>query len=137
MTEDFLDSHKRHWDDAERLFSVGRWANADHLYGISAECGLKGLLEKLQRAPLNGNQRRHIWESRKPDNCWGIFDAYRSGHVLAAKFPMPNDNPFNDWDISQRYAHQSYFDRNRADSHRNGAEIIKRFVTTADLEGLL
>jgi hypothetical protein len=136
MTEDFLDSHKRHWDDAERLFNAERWANADHLYGISAECGLKKLLEVLQGDPLGPNQKRHIWESRRTDNCWNIFDTYRSGHQLAAKFPMP-DNPFNDWDISQRYAHQSYFDRNRAESHRNGAEIIKGFVTTADLEGLL
>jgi len=41
MSIDFLDPHDRHWEDGERLFGVSRWANADHLYGLSAECGLK------------------------------------------------------------------------------------------------
>lgn len=38
---DFPDAHARHWQDAERLAQAGRWANADQLYGYSAECGLK------------------------------------------------------------------------------------------------
>jgi len=41
--EDFLDAHERHWEDAELLFGNRRWANADHLYGLAAECGLKAL----------------------------------------------------------------------------------------------
>jgi len=44
MTADFLDAHERHWTDAEILFAQGRFANADHLYGLSAECGLKWLM---------------------------------------------------------------------------------------------
>ncbi len=44
MPADFLDVHHRHWDDAERLFAAQRWANADHLYGMAAECGLKRLM---------------------------------------------------------------------------------------------
>lgn len=44
MSCDFADSCQRHWDDAERLFSSGRWANADHLYGFSAESALKRLM---------------------------------------------------------------------------------------------
>lgn len=26
MTTDFLDAHKRHWEDAELLFTAARWA---------------------------------------------------------------------------------------------------------------
>ena len=37
---DFGDAHSRHREDAELLFREQRWANADHLYGLSAECGL-------------------------------------------------------------------------------------------------
>jgi hypothetical protein len=40
MNADFLDAHYRHWQDAELLFGRGRLANADHLYGLAAECGL-------------------------------------------------------------------------------------------------
>ena len=46
LTEDFLDAMDRHWRDAELLRSSERLANADHLYGLSAECGLKALLEQ-------------------------------------------------------------------------------------------
>ncbi len=44
MQTDFLDAHERHWEDAELLFAQSRWANADHLYGLAAECGLKRLM---------------------------------------------------------------------------------------------
>lgn len=38
---DFLNAHHRHWTDAELLYSQDRRANADHLYGLSAECGVR------------------------------------------------------------------------------------------------
>jgi hypothetical protein len=41
MNTDFLDAHERHHDDADHLHANARHANADHLYGVSAECGLK------------------------------------------------------------------------------------------------
>jgi hypothetical protein len=44
MQADFLDAHERHWQDAELLLTNQRLANADHLYGMSAECGLKRLM---------------------------------------------------------------------------------------------
>jgi hypothetical protein len=44
MNTDFYDAHQRHWDDAELLYEKQRWANADHLYGMAAECGLKQLM---------------------------------------------------------------------------------------------
>ncbi len=47
MQADFLDAHERHWQDAELLLTNQRLANADHLYGMSAECGLKRLCSRL------------------------------------------------------------------------------------------
>lgn len=44
MQADYLDAHNRHWQDAESLFDSNRSANADHLYGMAAECGLKRLM---------------------------------------------------------------------------------------------
>lgn len=46
LTEHFRDAMDRHWQDAELLHRKERLANADHLYGLSAECGLKALLEQ-------------------------------------------------------------------------------------------
>ena len=36
---DYPNAHLQHWQDAERLFEARRFANADQLYGFSAECG--------------------------------------------------------------------------------------------------
>ncbi len=47
MAIDFLDAAGRHRADAELLFEHGRWPNADQLYGLAAECGLKAVMEVL------------------------------------------------------------------------------------------
>ena len=70
---DFADAHFRHWKDAESLFDHDRWANADHLYGLSAECGLKAVMKKLgmddddQGAPMEREHRKHI------DKLWPVY----------------------------------------------------------------
>ncbi|MDD2761693.1 MAG: hypothetical protein PHH11_15555 [Methylomonas sp.] len=137
MTEDFLDAHQRYWDDAERLYAANRWANADHLYGLSAECGLKGLTERLKGTNLARNEFLHIMEPKKPSNAWDIFETFRAGHHLGSKFAMPTLNPFTNWDVSQRYAHQSHFNPALVDPHREGAKMVSEFIKVADKEGLL
>ena len=137
MNEDFLDAHMRHWTDAELLYAAKRWANADHLYGISAECGLKGLTETFKNGPLAGKERRHIMEANKPETAWDVFETYRSGHAQGTKFLLPSINPFNDWDVGQRYANQNHFNQARVDAHRLGAEQVGALVKRADAEGLL
>lgn len=137
MQEDYLDAHHRHWDDAERLFAAARWANADHLYGLAAECGLKALMEKLSpQGALNQKQDYvHIMEDKKPNNAWSRYQSYLSGR-LAIKLALPQTNPFSDWLVSQRYAHQSNFDPTRVDPHRQGANVVRQLVEQADKDGL-
>ncbi len=43
---DFVDSHRQHWTDAELLYRNDRWLNADQLYGLCAECGLKAIMRR-------------------------------------------------------------------------------------------
>lgn len=69
MAENFLDAHHRHWDDAELLYQAQRWANADHLFGVSAECGLKRLMEMMNNGALARDDRKHVMENRKPTNA--------------------------------------------------------------------
>ena len=45
MQPDFYNAFCRHASDADLLLECKRWANADHLYGIAAECALKALLQ--------------------------------------------------------------------------------------------
>ncbi|MBF0123923.1 MAG: SAM-dependent methyltransferase [Magnetococcales bacterium] len=143
MNTDFLDAHFRHLEDAGRLFGSSRWANADHLYGLAAECGLKRLMmafgmsvDPSTGTPSNSQDRVHVMENKKSNNTWDRYDAYRMGHYLASRYALPATNPFTDWDISQRYAHQSHFDQTRAHSHRQGAIAVHTLVKKAMQEGL-
>lgn len=138
MSTDFLDAHQRHWDDAERLFSAQRWANADHLYGLAAECGIKRLMlafgmpfDAGKNMPAKREDRAHAHA------IWARLESYRSGYGQSTEYALPVQNPFNDWDISDRYAHQSNFDQGRTLVHKNGAATICDLIKKAQREGLL
>ena len=138
MQADFLDAHERHWQDAEMLFQRQRWANADHLYGMAAECGLKRLMlafgmpfDTARDRPAHENDRKHA------DGIWARFEAYRCGHHQGAGYALPAPNPFDNWDVAQRYARQSSFDQARVDAHRAGADEVRGLVHKALREGLI
>ena len=138
MQADFLDAHERHCVDAEYLFRWRRWANADHLYGVAAECGLKRLMlafgmpyDTAQDRPGDSRDRVHA------NGVWDRFESYRSGHAQGTGYVLPGSNPFHDWDVSQRYASQSNFDRAQAQSHQSGAKVVRELIKKAQREGLL
>ncbi|MCX7896843.1 MAG: SAM-dependent methyltransferase [Rhodocyclaceae bacterium] len=138
MQADFLDAHARHWEDAERLFQAQRWANADHLYGLSAECGLKRLMlafgmpyDTNKNRPAHRNDRQHA------NGIWLRYETYRCGHHQGAGYALPSRNPFQNWEVSQRYAHQSHFDQARALEHRSGANAVRQLINKAQKEGLI
>lgn len=138
MQADFLDAHQRHWDDAETLFQAQRLANADHLYGVSAECGLKKLMivfgmnvNSTTGSPVDYQDRKHA------NDIWMRFESYRCGHVVGVGYILPAPNPFHDWDVSQRYAHQSNFDQARIQTHQDGARTVCELIKKAKLEGLI
>ncbi|MEA9421995.1 hypothetical protein ACB316_03265 [Aeromonas sanarellii] len=136
MQADFLDAHCRHWADAEFLRDAQRLANADHLYGMAAECGLKRLMEMLKQGPLIRADWVHVME-KKPHNAWSRYQVYLSGHANATKFPLPDVNPFADWSASQRYAKQSSFDAARVQKHQAGAKVVNELIRKAQMEGLI
>lgn len=137
MQVDFLDAHERHWTDAETLFQAQRWANADHLYGMAAECGLKRLMlafgmpyDSVRDRPAKDRDRVHA------NKIWARFESYRYGHQGAA-YVLPTPDPFTDWDVAQRYAHQSNFDRARVAAHQAGVRQVRDLVQKAKREGLV
>lgn len=138
MQADFLDAHERHWFDAEGLFSAGRYANADHLYGMAAECGLKKLMEKFGMTvdpatgtPSDSNDKKHA------NKIWTRFESYRSGKVEGTDYGLPWKNPFDNWDVSDRYAHQSNFCQAGVQTHQAGAAAVCELIKKARREGLL
>lgn len=136
MQTDFRDAHERHWEDAELLFEQSRWANADHLYGLAAECGLKRLMIAFGMKVAAGGGPQLPQDRVHADQVWDRYETYRSGYNRAT-YILPNTNPFADWHIGQRYAHRSDFDQDRAQRHRNGAETVRKLINKAEQEGLL
>jgi hypothetical protein len=136
MATDYRDAADRHWEDAEHLRAGSRWANADHLYGLSAECALKAVmvglgleLDAQDRPPPD--YRVHV------DKLWIQFPAFafgRGGQTYAA--PVAGaQNPFGDWSIDQRYSHRSNFGEATVLRHRDGAWIARSMLARAILDG--
>ena len=137
MRADFLDANRRHFEDAELLYANARWANADHLYGLSAECGLKRLMmlfgmqvKPMEGDPVDNRDRVHA------NTAWDRYEAYRSGHPAGSRYVLPQ-NPFLNWDVSQRYAARTSFSEMDADVHRNGASAVRLLVDLAVMEGMI
>ena len=133
---DFLDSHHRHWEDADLLFRYSRLASADQLFGYSTECGLKAVMKQLGMPvdkagrPQSAKYRKHV------DGLWQVFKsfAHRSGGRWYLS-KLPSGQPFGDWSSNDRYANRVHFGENRVSKHRDAALAIRRMVQDAKLYG--
>jgi hypothetical protein len=135
---DFHDAMKRHWQDAELLISQQpkRLANADHLYGLAAECGLKALMEKADEPLDIDNNQTHREKYKKHINAtWAHYEDFRNGRL--ATYALGSTNPFTNWVIDQRYAAEPHFDHDRVERHRLGARAVYDLVAKAEDDGLL
>jgi hypothetical protein len=138
MQADYYNAFQRHLTDAECLYNASRLANADQLYAYSAECGLKCLMKQfgmpvdpVTGAPINDKKDRvHI------NKTWYRFEAYRFGSGSAG-YVLPQPNPFDDWEISNRYANESNFSLTYVAPHRQGVQTVESLLRKAILEGRL
>ena len=138
MNADFFDAHDRHRQDADLLFANQRWSNADHLYGMAAERGLKRIMQAFGMAVSSTSGSPTVRDDRvHVDGIWSRFESYRSGHHCGAGYVLPLPSPFDDWKAEQRYAHQVNFDQARAQAHQAGANLIFGLVKQAQLDGLI
>lgn len=108
---DFRQAATRHFKDAELLMDQARQANAGHLYGFAAECGVKALLvwrgypsdpstgEIIKKTP--NKFRVHIDELTKNIN---MIYTFLDGHGAAKYLAMiPSIGDFSDWKTDHRY----------------------------------
>ena len=125
----FRDAHVRHWQDAELLARADCWANADQLYGYSAECGLKAVMvaNGMPVAPKTGSptKRRH---RQHVQNLWGTFRSFVCGRPTASLLHhLPEQNPFAGWSQDNRYAASHHFKAATVTPHREAARKVRRF----------
>lgn len=136
MQSDYFDSHNRHLSDARRLYGFQRWANADHLFSLAAECGLKRLMIAFGIKTNNDGTPEDKYKIHI-NKLWGKYDAVSTGHSQGARYGLSSTNAFQKWDISDRYGSQSNFSQQRVEQHRLGAEEVDRLVRQARKDGLL
>lgn len=137
MPVDFLDAHRRHLRDAEFLYAAKRLPNADQLFGIAAECGLKrlmmafGMTLRGDGAPAEGDDRQHI------DKIWIRYETYRQNHVAGPNYVLPPCKPFSNWSVHQRYDSSGDISPAQGNEHYDGALIVQELIKKAATEGLI
>ncbi|MCL5282646.1 MAG: SAM-dependent methyltransferase [Planctomycetes bacterium] len=139
MPPDFRDATERHWEDATCLRDNNRLANADYLFGLSAECALKALMLGLgmvlrpDGAPQDPKHRVHI------NNLWYEFIGFatgKGGARYAARL-SGTSSPFNDWDVAQRYAHRNHVSATVVEQHCVGCDLTRQVLYAALLDGVV
>lgn len=132
VQEDFSNAADRYWSDANTLHQSGRFATADHLFGISAECALKAIILKLTgTSSLPGRYKIHL------PKIWDEFIAYRPLTGIHPYAGMLGPNLFSGWDVGDRYGHDSQFPAPRATSHRAASLQANKVLEQARLDGVL
>jgi hypothetical protein len=136
MSNDYVDAAERHLADAELLRDQGRIANADHLYGLSAECSLKAVMESLGMKMKNGVPEDKGHKVHMPE-LWAAFQSFAEGR-LAARYlePLNHDNPFSDWLVDQRYWARSAIPDAAMSNHEAAASQCQLSLQTLVLDGV-
>ncbi|MBF0146196.1 MAG: hypothetical protein HQL84_03375 [Magnetococcales bacterium] len=125
--DDYYDAAERHRRDAELLFKAGRMANADHLYGLAAECLLKAFWEKHFPVYFAQNKQKHCAQGKQKrkfphmdkNKLWDAFKFFMDGRIetMLPQYFL-EDCPYNDWHISQRYCTEGVIMPERVEVHR-------------------
>jgi hypothetical protein len=138
MASDFKDAAARHMIDAEILFDKGHRANADHLFGIAAECSLKAVMVGLgmdthsSGTPKDKAHKVHI------NLLWAAFHSFAQGRMAARYLEaIGTESPFSNWDIHQRYAPRGTFGATAVTSHRSAAHQCEQTMHQAQIDGIL
>ena len=111
------------------MFEEGRWANADQLYGFSAECGLKAVMQFLGMhvdqigKPVDREHQEHI------PRIWQAFADFAAGRGGQRYLRLlPAGEPFADWSHHDRYAHRRHFKREGVQRHADAARAVRTMV---------
>lgn len=133
---DFVDAHERHWEDGNLLCDHARWANAAYLFGYSAECGLKALMQATEWMSVDAEgvpesrYRKHI------QHLWPAFENL-ARTLEDALYELPAGRPFRDWSHHNRYAERGHVSEATVDRYRDAAHEVVCIVQLAMTDGSL
>lgn len=133
MDPDYRDAARRHHQDAKDLLDRHRFANADHLFGLAAECAIKEVMVILgAKTSPDGGLAQHRVHINKLWQEYLTFPKGRTGTKLITPLECLPADPFSDWDVDQRYAPQQRFVLNIVMPHRKAAEACQVVLQRAD-----
>ena len=149
MNTNFYEAFLRHANDADLLMASERWANADHLFGLAAECALKAILlqqgipscENLLQQGIpsceNGDicKDKNYKKYRKHIN--DIWDQYQNYMQTRLCYLISEENPFKDWNIADRYAPNGAITKETAQNHRVAFNEVRELIKKAELDGVI
>lgn len=139
----FAKAAVRHLQDAELLQREARFANADHLAGVAAECGLKAILVEYLGGDTDARGRpTHPRSPQKSfghlPNLWGDIASTAQGRTAASFIGLLDaENLFASWNVAERYSDGTHVDKNRADKHIVSARTVLTILQQAQIDGVL
>ncbi|MBF0309418.1 MAG: hypothetical protein HQL56_07825 [Magnetococcales bacterium] len=130
MPENFRDAAQRHLGDATQLFIGNRLPNADHLFGISAECALKAIMQGLHMSQPGLPPKVHMFK------LWSAHNKLVNHYQPQLNAPA---NMFNNWSVEDRYlaSTDQKFIHATVASHQKAANDIMNVLTQALLDGVV
>jgi len=141
---DFKAAARRHHDDAHFLLGDNRWANADHLAGLAAECALKAI---IQRAPFGAPTNPKgipVWGQPSRtlafhiNKLWQELAQSLSGHSATAFAALlAGPPPFATWEVEDRYSDGLAITQPQATAHAGAARQVLAVLLQADSDGFV
>lgn len=124
MTEAYADAACRHWSDAEHLHGVTRLPNADHLYGLAAECALKVVLLQIPACLESGSLQKRYYQHI--NELWELMPLQSVTRLASGLVPLlrMQSKPFSDWNVDQRYASGEATTDTILKTHRDAARRV-------------
>lgn len=153
----YCQSAHRHYQDGRYLQDDRRQPNADHHFGVAAECAVKALLVGLgvQTDPagnIDRSYRHHLGEafefgpgsrgSARQTNLCAEFGMYLRGHRGARYLPkLPEgealEDLFADWSIDQRYCESDDIRAAQVHTHARAARALLSCLERAQQDGIV
>jgi hypothetical protein len=144
VNPDFRGAARRHHHDADFLLADSRWANADHLAGLAAECALKAIVQFM---PFNATPNARgilLWgqSSRELtqhiDRLWHEIAQNISGYTaptFSGLLASSGPGPFANWHVSDRYGDGLAITQHEATAHLNAARQVLAILQQAEIDG--
>lgn len=138
MEYDFSRSSERHYRSARLLDEANEMADAAHLYGLAAECGIKAVLIGTGSIPITDKGDPELQEHKQHMNgLLRMLGSLGEGRVWPKYYAMIAGKVecFGSWSVLDRYKEEDSISLGDYDSWKAAAERVEAMYRLAKVEG--